>query len=83
MSGYVQHGGMRSYGADAERATAAAGSLQNLIEEWESGERGERCNKSKAGSVGIVVRDPLKPPPKTKLVEKNGKLELQEEETAV
>uniref|UniRef100_A0A1J3EJQ5 Peptidyl-prolyl cis-trans isomerase CYP26-2, chloroplastic n=1 Tax=Noccaea caerulescens TaxID=107243 RepID=A0A1J3EJQ5_NOCCA len=83
MPGYVQHGGIRSYGADAERATAAAGSLQNLIEEWESGKRGERCNKSKAGSVGIVVRDPLKPPPKTKLVAKNGKLEVQEEETAV
>lgn len=83
MPGYVQHGGIRSYGADADRATAAAGSLQNLIEEWESGKRGERCNKSKAGSVGIVVRDPLKPPPKTKLVAKNGKLEVQEEETAV
>lgn len=83
MPGYVQHGGIRSYGADAERATAAAGSLQNLVEEWERGRRGERCKEVKAGSVGIVVRDPLKPPPKTKLVATNGKLEVQEEEIAV
>ncbi|KAJ0229446.1 Peptidyl-prolyl cis-trans isomerase CYP26-2 [Hirschfeldia incana] len=83
MPGYVQHGGIRSYGADADRATAAAGSLQNLVEEWERGRRGERCKEVKAGSVGIVVRDPLKPPPKTKLVATNGKLEVQEEEMAV
>ncbi|CAH8334577.1 unnamed protein product [Eruca vesicaria subsp. sativa] len=83
MPGYVQHGGIRSYGADAERATAAAGSLQSLVEEWERGKRGERCKEVKAGSVGIVVRDPLKPPPKTKLVATNGKLEVQEEEVAV
>ncbi|ESQ27755.1 hypothetical protein EUTSA_v10018882mg [Eutrema salsugineum] len=83
MPGYVQHGGIRSYGADADRATAAAGSLQNLIEEWERGKRGERCKEIKAGSVGIVVRDPSKPPPKTKLVARNGKLEVEEEEIAV
>ncbi|KAG2313267.1 hypothetical protein Bca4012_027848 [Brassica carinata] len=83
MPGYVQHGGIRSYGADADRATAAAGSLQSLVEEWERGRRGERCREVKAGSVGIVVRDPLKPPPKTKLVATNGKLEVQEEEMAV
>lgn len=83
MPGYVQHGGIRSYGVDAERATAAAGSLQNLIEEWERGRRGEICNENKAGSVGIVVRDPLKPPPKTKLVARNGKLEVEEEVNAV
>src|SRR5690606_24300112 len=41
MPGYVQHGGIRSYGADAERATAAAGSMQNLVEEWERERRGE------------------------------------------
>lgn len=83
MPGYVQHGGIRSYGADADRATAAAGSLQSLVEEWERGRRGERCKEVKAGSVGIVVRDPSKPPPKTKLVATNGKLEVQEEEMAV
>ncbi|KAL0878004.1 hypothetical protein Bca101_027710 [Brassica carinata] len=83
MPGYVQHGGIRSYGADADRATAAAGSLQSLVEEWERGRRGERCKEVKVGSVGIVVRDPLKPPPKTKLVATNGKLEVQEEEMAV
>ncbi|KAG2313268.1 hypothetical protein Bca52824_024825 [Brassica carinata] len=79
MPGYVQHGGIRSYGADAERATAAAGSLQNLVEEWERG--GERCKEVKAGSVGIVVRT----------VEAaaedeaggDGKLEVQEEEVAL
>ncbi|KAG7590060.1 Cyclophilin-type peptidyl-prolyl cis-trans isomerase domain [Arabidopsis suecica] len=79
MPGYVQHGGIRSYGVDAERATAAVGTLQNLIEEWERGKRGEICNVNKAGSVGIVVRDPSKPPPKTKLVARNGKLQVEEE----
>lgn len=83
MPGYVQHGGIRSYGVDAERATAAVGSLQNLIEEWERGKRGEICNVNKAGSVGIVVRDPSKPPPKTKLVARNGKLVVEEEVIAV
>ncbi|VVA95224.1 unnamed protein product [Arabis nemorensis] len=83
MPGYVQHGGIRSYGVDAERATAASGTLQNLIEEWERGKRGERCGEVKAGSVGIVVRDPSKPPPKTKIVARNGKLVVEEEEIAV
>ncbi|XP_010416241.1 PREDICTED: peptidyl-prolyl cis-trans isomerase CYP26-2, chloroplastic-like [Camelina sativa] len=83
MPGYVQHGGIRSYGVDAERATAAVGTLQNLIEEWERGRRGEICNENKAGSVGIVVRDPSIPPPKTKLVARNGKLAMEEEVMAV
>ncbi|EOA35264.1 hypothetical protein CARUB_v10020433mg [Capsella rubella] len=83
MPGYVQHGGIRSYGVDAERATAAVGSLQNLIEEWERGRRGEICNENRAGSVGIVVRDPSKPPPKTKLVARNGKFVVEEEVNAV
>ncbi|KFK41846.1 hypothetical protein AALP_AA2G178800 [Arabis alpina] len=83
MPGYVQHGGIRSYGVDAERATAASGTLQNLVEEWERGKRGEKCSEIKAGSVGIVVRDPLRPPPKTKIVARNGKLEVEEEEIAV
>ncbi|XP_010428374.1 PREDICTED: peptidyl-prolyl cis-trans isomerase CYP26-2, chloroplastic [Camelina sativa] len=83
MPGYVQHGGIRSYGVDAERATAAVGTLQNLIEEWERGRRGEICNENKAGSVGIVVRDPSIPPPKTKLVARNGKLAMEEEVVAV
>ncbi|CAN8239727.1 unnamed protein product [Cochlearia groenlandica] len=77
MPGYVQHGGIRSYGVDAERSAAATTvSLQNLIEEWEK----ERRRGVKAGSVGIVVRDPLKPEPKSKLVARNGKLEMKEEE---
>ncbi|XP_010471500.1 PREDICTED: peptidyl-prolyl cis-trans isomerase CYP26-2, chloroplastic-like [Camelina sativa] len=83
MPGYVQHGGIRSYGVDAERATAAVGTLQNLIEEWERGRRGAICNEIKAGSVGIVVRDPSIPPPKTKLVARNGKLAMEEEVVAV
>ncbi|KAH0850823.1 hypothetical protein HID58_095218 [Brassica napus] len=82
MPGYVQHGGINV--RRRRRAShRSSWSLQNLVEEWERGRRGERCKEVKAGSVGIVVRDPSKPPPKTKLVATNGKLEVQEEEVAV
>lgn len=79
---YVQHGGVRSYGVDAELAKSTGSSLavDKLIEEWES--IYEKCAgiKNKAGTVGIIVRDPSKPPPKTKLVARKGKLEFDQEE---
>ncbi|XP_004299245.1 PREDICTED: peptidyl-prolyl cis-trans isomerase CYP26-2, chloroplastic [Fragaria vesca subsp. vesca] len=79
---YVQHGGVRSYGVDAELAKSTGSSLavDKLIEERES--LYEKCPgiKNKAGTVGIIVRDPSKPPPKTKLVARKGKLEFDQEE---
>ncbi|KAK7330214.1 hypothetical protein VNO77_24401 [Canavalia gladiata] len=82
MPNYVQHGGLRSYGVDAEIANRTGNSLEadSLVREWES--TYERCpgTKNVAGSVGIIVRDPSKPPPKLKLIAKQGKLEIDQEE---
>nr|XP_043614616.1 peptidyl-prolyl cis-trans isomerase CYP26-2, chloroplastic [Erigeron canadensis] len=79
---YVQHGGVRSYGVDAELAakTGRNFAVDNLISELER--ENARCPGAKnvAGTVGIIVRDPLKPPPKQKLVARNGKLVIDEEE---
>ncbi|XP_071731525.1 peptidyl-prolyl cis-trans isomerase CYP26-2, chloroplastic [Rutidosis leptorrhynchoides] len=79
---YVQHGGVRSYGVDAELAakTGRNFAVENLVAELER-ENG-RCAgiKNVAGTVGIIVRDPFKPPPKQKLVARNGKLVIDEEE---
>ncbi|KAI3761249.1 hypothetical protein L1987_51661 [Smallanthus sonchifolius] len=80
--GYIQHGGVRSYGVDAELAakTGRNFAVDNLVAELER--ENKRCpgTKNVARSVGIIVRDPLKPPPKQKLVARNGKLVIDEEE---
>ncbi|TXG51524.1 hypothetical protein EZV62_024048 [Acer yangbiense] len=82
MPNYVQHGGVRSYGVDAELANSTGSSLavENLKQEWERNY--EQCpgTKNLAGTVSIIVRDPLKPPPKLKLVARKGKLEIDQEE---
>ncbi|XAR63878.1 Peptidylprolyl isomerase [Bertholletia excelsa] len=82
MPTYVQHGGLRSYGIDAELAKQTGNSLaaDSLKAEWEK--MNEKCpgTKNVEGSVSIIVRDPTKPPPKLKLVAKNGKLQIDEEE---
>lgn len=82
MPNYVQHGGIRSYGVDAEIAQRTGGNLtnQSLKDEWERDYTQCPGTKNLAGTVGIVVRDPLKPPPKLKLVARQGKLEIDEEE---
>ncbi|KAG8379379.1 hypothetical protein BUALT_Bualt07G0082500 [Buddleja alternifolia] len=86
MPDYVQHGGLRSYGVDAELAkkTGSNMALDNLVAEWER--QNGRCEgriKNVGKSVGIIVRDPSKPPPKMKLVARKGKLEIDEEEVGV
>ncbi|KAH7848464.1 hypothetical protein Vadar_003053 [Vaccinium darrowii] len=43
----------------------------------------ERTSSSILGSVSIIVRGPLKPPPKLKLVAREGKLEIDEEEVGM
>ncbi|GMI75625.1 hypothetical protein HRI_001231800 [Hibiscus trionum] len=82
MPNYVQHGGLRSYGVDAELAKKTGSNLavETLKEEWERGY--EKCPgvKNLAGTVSILVRDPSKPPPKLKLVARKGKLEIDQEE---
>ncbi|KAJ9187323.1 hypothetical protein P3X46_002791 [Hevea brasiliensis] len=80
MPNYVQHGGVRSYGVDAELASRKGSNLavESLADEWE---RQSECSgiKNSAGTVSIIVRDPLKPPPKLKLIARNGKLEIDKE----
>ncbi|KAK0586536.1 hypothetical protein LWI29_008591 [Acer saccharum] len=82
MPNYVQHGGVRSYGVDAELANSTGSNLavENLKQEWERNY--EQCTGTKnlAGTVSIIVRDPSKPPPKLKLVARKGKLEIDQEE---
>ncbi|XWS36937.1 hypothetical protein CRYUN_Cryun19dG0000500 [Craigia yunnanensis] len=82
MPNYVQHGGLRSYGVDAELAKRTGSNLaiENLREEWER--IYENCPgvKNFAGTVSISVSDPSKPPPKLKLVARKGKLEIDQEE---
>ncbi|KAK1388049.1 PPIase cyclophilin-type domain-containing protein [Heracleum sosnowskyi] len=82
LPNYVQHGGIRSYGVDAELAQKTGSSLSNdrLIAELEKANESCPGTKNVAKSVSIIVRDPLKPPPKTKLVARNGKLVIDEEE---
>lgn len=79
---YVQHGGVRSYGVDAELAQRTGSNLaaESLVNEWER--EYETCPgiKNLAGTVSIIVRDPSKPPPKLKLVARKGKLEIDQEE---
>ncbi|GAB4860946.1 hypothetical protein Ancab_036106 [Ancistrocladus abbreviatus] len=85
MPNYVQHGGVRSYGVDAELAKRTGKGLGNdeLVDEWVR--VNEECpgTKNLAGTVSIIVRDPSKPPPKVKLVARNGKLEIDQEEFGV
>ncbi|KAJ8535981.1 hypothetical protein K7X08_034382 [Anisodus acutangulus] len=82
MPNYVQHGGLRSYGVDAEleKSTGRTNPIDNLVDEWDK--QSEMCQGTKnvARSVSIIVRDPSKPPPKTKLVARGGKLEIDLEE---
>lgn len=82
MPNYIQHGGVRSFGVDAELAKKTGSSLatDKLIAELEKANESCPGAKNVAGSVGIIVRDPLKPPPKVKLVARKGKLEVDEEE---
>lgn len=82
MPNYVQHGGLRSYGVDAEMARKTGGNMaaDNLMREWEEQSEGCAGTKNVGRSVSIIVRDPSKPPPKMKLVARKGKLEIDEEE---
>ncbi|EPS65914.1 hypothetical protein M569_08864, partial [Genlisea aurea] len=78
---YVQHGGLRSFGVDAEIATKTGSSLaaeDALLEEWKK-QSAVGAARNTAKSVSIIVRDPTRPPPKLKLVARRGRLEIDEE----
>ncbi|KAK9996382.1 hypothetical protein SO802_021068 [Lithocarpus litseifolius] len=85
MPNYVQHGGVGSYGVDVELAKSTGSDLaaESLIDEWQRSY--EKCpgTKNLAGTVSIIVRNPLKPPPKLKVVARKGKLEIDQEEVGI
>lgn len=84
MPNYVQHGGVRSYGVDAELARRTNNNLvvKGLVDEWE---KTNKCpgTKNLAGSLSMIVRYPSRPPPKLKLVAREGKLEIDQEEVGI
>ncbi|KAK9114788.1 hypothetical protein Syun_021585 [Stephania yunnanensis] len=81
--GLVFRGIMRSEPVKAVISYGETG-VDELVSELErSGENASGSTKNIAGSVGILVRDPSKPPPKMKLVAKRGKLEIDSEEVGV
>lgn len=83
LPNYVQHGGVRSYGVDAELAQRSGGGAleaENLVDEWERADRKCPGTKNLAGTLSLVVRDPSRPPPKTKLVARDGRLQIDLEE---
>ncbi|KAL3824770.1 hypothetical protein ACJIZ3_020799 [Penstemon smallii] len=85
MPNYVQHGGLRSYGTDAEvaRKTGSDLAVDRLVYEWETQNENCQGTKNVAKSVSIIVRDPFKPEPKVKLVARKGKLEIDQEEVGM
>lgn len=52
----------------------------DLVREWEKQRESCGGTKNVRQSVSLIVRDPLKPPAKLKLVARKGKLEIDEEE---
>ncbi|KAG6625243.1 hypothetical protein CIPAW_16G083100 [Carya illinoinensis] len=85
MPNYVQHGGVRSYGVDAELANRTGSELSggSLVDEWQRSYDECPGTKNLAGTVSIIVRDPSKPPPKVKLVAREGKLVIDQEEVGI
>ncbi|KAI5074500.1 hypothetical protein GOP47_0010461 [Adiantum capillus-veneris] len=82
---YIQNAGIRNFSlsggvGDAaqftggETADALIPELENLTKKCPN------STKNVAGAVSIIVRDPSKPPPKPKLIAKDGKFEVIEEE---
>ncbi|KAI0524027.1 hypothetical protein KFK09_003391 [Dendrobium nobile] len=79
---FVQHAGVRSYGIDADLARRGSGmdlAAEELISEWAA--EADRCAglRSTAGTVGIVVRNPARSAPATRIVARNGRIEVEEE----
>ncbi|PKA48368.1 hypothetical protein AXF42_Ash020460 [Apostasia shenzhenica] len=81
---YIQHAGGRSYGADADlaRRSDADLAMDGLISDWEAAAAAAGCAgvRSAAENVGIVVRDPARSSPTTRIVARNGRIVVEEEE---
>ncbi|PKA53851.1 Peptidyl-prolyl cis-trans isomerase, chloroplastic [Apostasia shenzhenica] len=80
---YIQHAGIRSYGADADLARRSGADLatEGLISDWEAAAAAGCAGvRSAAETVGIVVRDPARPSPATRIVARNGRIVVEEEE---
>ncbi|MCO5569528.1 hypothetical protein L7F22_023242 [Adiantum nelumboides] len=82
---YIQNAGLRNFslsGGVADAAQFTGGETADaLMPELEKLNR--KCpnlTKNVKGAVSIIVTDPSKPPPKTKLIAKDGKFEVIEEE---
>lgn len=74
---------MRSLGAGADLARRVSGvdfAAGELVSEWAA--EANRCAglRSTAGAVGIVVRNPSRSAPATRIVARNGRIEVEEEE---
>ncbi|KAH8487235.1 hypothetical protein Peur_069427 [Populus x canadensis] len=66
--------------------SGAAGSnlaAESLVDEWQREYETRPRIKILAGAVSIIVRDPSKPPPKLKLVARQGNLEIDQEEVGI
>ncbi|PKA65617.1 Peptidyl-prolyl cis-trans isomerase CYP19-4 [Apostasia shenzhenica] len=81
---YIQHAGGQSYGADADLAWRSGADLamDGLISDWEAAAAAAGCAgvRSAAETVGIVVRDPARPSPTMRIVARNGRIVVEEEE---
>lgn len=56
---------------------------ESLVDEWQREYETRPRIKILAGAVSIIVRDPSKPPPKLKLVARQGNLEIDQEEVGI
>lgn len=56
---------------------------ESLMDEWQREYETRPRIKILAGAVSIIVRDPSKPPPKLKLVARQGNLEIDQDEVGI
>eukprot|EP00252_Welwitschia_mirabilis_P002201 TRINITY_DN120_c0_g1_i1.p1 TRINITY_DN120_c0_g1~~TRINITY_DN120_c0_g1_i1.p1 ORF type:complete len:277 (+),score=-20.10 TRINITY_DN120_c0_g1_i1:109-939(+) len=81
---FIQHAGVRSFGADTDIAggrNPAASGREALLREADA--LAARCAggvRFRRGDVGIIVKDPSKPPDEVKLVARDGRLVVRQEE---
>lgn len=81
---YIQNVGVRAFsltgGAEDAAKFTGGDTADALVDEMEQLESQRRRPKHSRGSVSLVALDPTRPPPKTKLVAKNGSLVMIEEQ---
>lgn len=77
---YIQNAGLRYYGVDAEMSKRDRIVADDLVDEAQGLEKKCKGTRTFRGAVGLIVRDPSKPPPQIKLVTKGGRFQIKEEE---